>query len=50
MLGRKTAYSTFLEKAEQVLKRIFATDYLLLLKDFTAHVGNDRDTWKSMIR
>ena len=39
----------FLEPLEEALESAPAGDFLVLQGDFTAHVGNDSETWKGVI-
>ncbi|KAK3525086.1 hypothetical protein QTP86_014816, partial [Hemibagrus guttatus] len=42
-------YPTFLETLQGVLEGALTRDSIVLLGEFNAHVGNDSDTWRSMI-
>ena len=42
-------YTTFLDDVELGLARLRRQDSLILMGDFNAHVGNDTDTWNSVI-
>ena len=43
-------YQAFLDEVNDALLRGSATESTVLMGDFNAHVGTDKDTWKSVIR
>ena len=47
--NRSTEYATFMDTLHGVLNGAPAGDSIVLLGDFNAHVGNDRDTWAGVI-
>lgn len=47
--NRCLEYLVFLNKVGQLLKRVLSPDSTVLPGDFSAHSGNDRDTWRLMI-
>jgi len=42
-------YTPFLESLEEALESAPAGDYLVLLGDLNAHMGNNSETWKGVI-
>ena len=47
--NKSSEYSAFLDTLHGVLQGAPAGDSIVLLGDFNAHVGNDRDTWTGVI-
>ena len=42
-------HQTFVDEINDVLLRVSATESTVLMGDFNAHVGTDKDTWKGVI-